>query len=163
MCYILITWQLYFFLKISSSIAMWTMWFSLEMSANFLSCRVPRWGRLPFLRFWGCTFVISMVLCRVPRESLRLFLSPKCLKFVGQLRMLQTSGQMHALALTHNMDNCPNRSSFYISTESPNMWNTLMHSNCISATVVAREQTEITNFISFSKYLYLKPKSWVLE
>lgn len=38
-----------------------------------------------------------------------------------------------------------------------------MHSNCISATVVRREQTEITNFISFRKYLYLKPKPWVPE
>lgn len=111
----------------------------------------------------GAALCYSLVLWRVLRESLKLFLSPKCLKFVEQLRMLQTSGQMQALALKHNMENCPNRSSLYISREIPNMWNTLMHSNCISATVVAREQTEITNFISFRKYLYLKPKSWVLE
>lgn len=114
-------------------------------------------------RILGVHFVISLIPWTVLRKRLKLFSSPKCLKFVEQLRMLLTPRQIHALALRHNKENCPNRRSLYIFTEIPNMWNTLMHSNYISATVVAREQTEITNFISFRKCLHLKLKSRVPE
>ena len=74
-----------------------------------------------FFRILGVHFVISLIPWRVLRERLKLFSSPKCLKFVEQLRMLPTSGQIHALALKHNKENCPNRRSLYISMEIPNM------------------------------------------
>lgn len=158
MCYILIKWHCVFSSeKVSSSRVMWNIYF-FPCKWHLISCQAEL-----IFRILGVHFVISLIPWRVLREGLKLFPSPKCLKFVEHLRMVPTSGQIHALALKHNKENCPNRRSLYISTEIPNMWNTLMHSNYISATVVAREQTEITNFISFRKCLHLKLKSWVPE